>query len=458
MTKTDKQLLTAKVPPQNVQAEASLLGSILLDPEAMMKVAEKLRADDFYEQRHRLLYKNMLALFEKRRPIDVLTMSEKVERSGDLDAVGGSAYLTELANAVPSAAHVAEYAAIVAQKAMLRRLISASEAIIRLAFDKTDDDSVDDILDQAEQKLFDVSKKRSTGTFTPIGDILSESFDRMDELHKDKNKLRGVPTGFKDLDYLMAGLQNSDLIILAARPAMGKSSFVLNIAKHVALKEGIPVGIFSLEMSQDQLVDRLLAAESGVDSWKLRTGNLEDTDFTKLNEAMGSLFEAQIFIDDTPSLNSMEMRTKARRMQTEHGLGLLIVDYLQLMSSGSNSRDGRVQEVSDISRNLKALARELNIPLIAVSQLSRSVESRMPQIPQLSDLRESGSIEQDADVVMFIYREEYYNPETNRQHVADILIRKHRNGPTGEVELYWHPDRMLFRSLDKAHATQTPAA
>ncbi len=445
------ELVTAKLPPQNLRAEVSFLGSILLDPEAMIKIAEKVRPDDFYEHRHRIIFKHMVQLYEKRRPIDVLTVSEKLEHGGELELIGGSAYLTELANLVPSAAHITEYAEIIGQKAVMRRLISAAEGIIRLAYGDSDDSSVETLLDQAEQKVFEVSQKRLTQSFTPLGDVLAESFDRLDELHKDRDKLRGLPTGFRDLDYILAGLQNSDLIVLAARPSIGKTTLALNIAHHVAIKEGVPVGIFSLEMSQDQLVDRLLAAESGVDSWKLRTGNLEDTDFAKLGEAMGVLAEAPIFVDDSPSLNAMEMRTKARRMQLEQGLGLLVIDYLQLMT-GTNFREGRVWEVSEISRSLKALARELNIPVLALSQLSRSVESRSPQIPQLADLRESGSIEQDADVVMFIYREEYYNRDTQRQNVADIMIAKHRNGPTGQIELYFHPEKLLFRSLDKGRS------
>lgn len=444
--------LATRIPPQNVKAEVSLLGSILLDADAMSKIADQVSPEDFYEKRHETIFRAILGLYEKQRPIDVLTLTEKIESSGELELIGGSSYITDLVNAVPSAAHIAEYAEIVSHKATLRRLIAAAESIVNYGYQE--EAALEELLDRAEQRLFEVSQKHSKQNFASLGDVLAASFDRLDELHKDKNKLRGVPTGFKDIDYTLAGLQNSDLVILAARPSMGKSTFALNIAHHVAVKEGIPVGIFSLEMSQDQLVDRLLAAESGVDSWKLRTGNLEDTDFAKLNEAMGTLSEAPIFIDDTPVLNAMEMRTKARRIQSEHGLGLLIVDYLQLMSGRSNSSgDNRVQEVSEISRGLKALARELNIPVVALSQLSRSVESRSPQIPQLADLRESGSIEQDADVVMFIYREDYYNPETERQHVTDIFIKKHRNGPTGQTELYFHPEKLQFRNIAKNRQT-----
>ncbi|MEX0748600.1 MAG: replicative DNA helicase [Candidatus Saccharimonadales bacterium] len=436
-----------KLPPQNVQAESSLLGSILIDPEALTKIADTVRPDDFYEQRHNQIFTAMLHLYEQRKPIDVLTLSEKLETSGSIKAVGGSSYITELANSVPSAAHIHEYGEIVAKKATLRRLISAAQEITNLGF--SDDEDTDALIDQAEQLLYGVSENKGHTGFRAIGDVLNESFDRIEELNKNKGQLRGVPTGFKGLDNKLAGMQDSDLLILAARPAMGKTSFALNIAHNVAVKEGIPVGIFSLEMSQEQLVDRLLSAESGVDSWKLRTGNLENTDFAKIGEAMGALSEAPIFIDDTPMANVMDMRTKARRIQSEHGLGLIIVDYLQLMSGRGNYGENRVQEVSEISRGLKGLARELNVPVLALSQLSRSVESRSPQIPQLADLRESGSIEQDADVVMFIYREEVYNPETDRQNIADILIKKHRNGPIGEVELYFHAEKTQFRSIEQ---------
>lgn len=444
-----KPALDTKLPPQNTQAEASLLGAILLDKDALVKVADRVNDEDFYEQRHQIIFKSMLQLYEKRRPIDVLTVSGKLEATKELEDVGGSAYLTELANRVPSAAHVSEYADIVSHKALLRRLIKAAEEIIQLGYDE--DTAAESLLDRAEKRLFEVSQKRLRQGFTSLGDVLAESFDRLDELHKDKDKLRGLPTGFDDLDHILAGLQNSDLVVLAARPSMGKTTLAMNIAHSVATKEGVPVGIFSLEMSQDQLVDRMLAAESGVDSWKLRTGNLEDTDFAKLGEAMGVLAEAPIYIDDSASLNAMEMRTKARRMQSEHGLGLLVIDYLQLMSS-TLTGEGRVWEVSEISRSLKALARELNIPVLALSQLSRTVESRNPQIPQLADLRESGSIEQDADVVMFIYREEMYNADTQRKNLADLYVKKHRNGPTGQVELYFHPEKLLFRSLEKSRS------
>lgn len=449
--KTLKDEASQKLPPQNIEAEASLIGSILVDNEAIIKVADVVSPDDFYVARHALIFTAMIDLYEARQPIDLLTLTNKLEGIGELANVGGGAYLTELVDAVPTAAHVVHYAGIVAHKATLRRLISAATKITGLGYDENS--PLDGLLDQAEQTLFEVSQKNLKQNFISISSILIESFDRLDELHKDNKKLRGVPTGFRSLDNKLAGLQKSDLIILAARPSMGKTTLALNIAQNVAVKEGIPVGVFSLEMSKEQLIDRLLAGESGVDSWKLRTGTLEDSDFPKINQAMAVLSDAPIFIDDSAMTNVMEMRTKARRLQSEHDLGLIVIDYLQLMSGRKSTGDNnRVQEVSEISRGLKGLARELNVPVLALSQLSRSVESRSPQIPQLSDLRESGSIEQDADVVMFIYREDYYNPETDRQHLADVIISKHRNGPTGKSELYFHPELLTFSSIDTHHA------
>ncbi|MBI2797777.1 replicative DNA helicase [Candidatus Saccharibacteria bacterium] len=438
-----------RMPPQNIQAESSLLGSLLLDRDAIIKVADLVATDDFYVEKNGMIFAAVLSLYEKRQPVDVVTLSSFLEDKKQLDTVGGATYLTELVNSVPSAAHVQQYAQIVAQKATLRRLIVASSEINKLAYDESA--VLESVLDTAEQTLFNVSQKHLKQNFTPIKDVLVESFDRLDSLHKDKNKLRGVPTGFKSLDNLLAGLQKSDLIILAARPSLGKTSLALNMAQHIATKEGVPVGIFSLEMSKEQLIDRLLAAEAGIDSWKLRTGNLEDSDFERINKAMGILSEAPVYIDDSAMANVLEMRTKARRLQAEHDLGLIIIDYLQLMSGRQAYGENRVQEISEISRGLKGLARELDVPVIALSQLSRSVEMRSPKIPQLSDLRESGSIEQDADVVMFIYREDYYETDTERKNIADILVKKHRNGPTGDIELFFNKEQMLFRSLDRTH-------
>lgn len=442
----------AVIPPQNTDAEASLLGAILIDTDALVKVADRVGADDFYEERHRHIYEAIVQLYDKRSPIDVLTLDNQLKVNGTIDAVGGASYITELTNFVPTASHVEQYAEIVAQKALRRRLIKAAQDIATLGFNETND--LQELIEGAETRLFEVSQRHVKQDITSLETILGESFDRLDDLHKDKGKIRGVPTGFKDLDNILAGLQKSDLFILAARPSMGKTALALNLAHNVAVQAQQPVLVFSLEMSKEQLVDRMLAMESGVDAWALRTGNLTDADFEKIGQAMGTLSEAPIFIDDTPGITVSELRTKARREAHKQPLGLIIVDYLQLMSGGSRfSGDGnRVQEISEISRGLKSVARELNVPLIALSQLSRSVESRSPQIPQLADLRESGSIEQDADVVAFIYREEYYNPESDRRNITDIFIKKHRNGPTGNVELYFDREKQKFRSLDTRHS------
>lgn len=443
----------AKLPPQNSDAEASLLGAILIDADAVVKIADVVRPEDFYEERHRRIYEAILNLYDKHSPIDVLTLSDQLKGSGFLDMAGGSSYLTELTNFVPTATHVEQYADIVSQKALRRRLIKASQDIVGLGYDEAR--SLQELVEEAETKLFEVSQRHVKQDITSIETILSESFDRLDELHKDKGKIRGVPTGFKDMDNILAGLQKSDLFILAARPSMGKTAFSLNLAHNVAVKSKEAVLIFSLEMSKEQLVDRMLSMESGVDAWALRTGNLTDADFEKIGHAMGTLSEAQIYIDDTPGITVSDMRTKARREAHLRPIGLIVVDYLQLMSGGSRfGGDGnRVQEISEISRGLKGIARELNVPVVALSQLSRSVENRNPQIPQLSDLRESGSIEQDADVVAFIYREEYYNPETDRKNMTDIFIKKHRNGPTGAVELYFDREKQRFRGVDSKHST-----
>jgi replicative DNA helicase len=441
------------IPPQNTQAEASLLGAILIDSDAMVKIADSIAVQDFYDERHQRIYEAAKQLYERHQPIDVLTLTDQLKSHDLLDIVGGAAYLTELTNYVPTATHVEKYADIVAQKALRRRLIKASQNITGLGFDESQ--NLQELIENAEAQLFEISQRHVSQDVSSLEDVLSESFERLDELHKDKGKLRGVPTGFRDLDNMLAGLQKSDLFILAARPSMGKTALALNLAHNVAIKAGVPVLVFSLEMSKEQLVDRMLAMESGVDAWALRTGNLSDKDFEKIGQAMGNLSEAQIFIDDTPGITVSDLRTKARREAHQRPIGLIVVDYLQLMSGGSKfgGEGNRVQEITEISRGLKGIARELNVPIISLSQLSRSVESRSPQIPQLADLRESGSIEQDADVVAFIYREDYYNPETDRKNIVEILIRKHRNGPTGTVELFFDRERQRFRSLDKQHNT-----
>lgn len=443
---------TKNLPPQNSDAEASLLGAVLIDSDAITKVADSLSVADFYEVKHQKIYDAMLELYERREALDVLTLADRLKNNGYLDLVGGAAYLTELTNFVPTAAHAEQYADIIASKGARRRLIKASQEIAEMGYDESK--QLKELIEEAETRLFEVSQQHVKQSVVSLETILAESFDRLDDLHKDKQKIRGVPTGYRDLDNMLAGLQRSDLFILAARPSMGKTAFVLNLAHKIAVEAKEPVLIFSLEMSKEQLVDRLLSMESGVDAWALRTGNLTDNDFEKIGHAMGTLSEAQMFIDDTPGITISDLRTKARREAHQRPLGLIIVDYLQLMSGGSRfGGDGnRVQEISEISRGLKGVAREMNVPLIALSQLSRSVESRTPQIPQLSDLRESGSIEQDADVVAFLYREDYYNPESDRKNIMDILIKKHRNGPTGGVELYFDRDKQRISSLDVKHS------
>ena len=444
-----------RIPPQNIEAEQSVLGSLLLDKDAIIKIADTITPEDFYEDKHKVIYQAVLRLYDERSSIDVLTVSNKLEEGSSLENIGGISYLTVLVNSVPSAAHILHYAQIVRKKGTLRRLISQATDIVGLGYQE--DMDLETLLDQAEQKLFAVSQKYLKQNFVSLSDILHETFDRLDELHREKGKLRGVPTGFTDLDNKLGGLQKSDLVILAARPSMGKTTLALDFVRNVAINEKKPVAIFSLEMSKDQLVDRLLAAEAQVDLWKMRTGRLSDmgpnNDFERIGHALGRLSEAPIFIDDSGSLNIMELRTKARRLQAEHELDLIVVDYLQLMQG--RSTDNRVQEVSEISRSLKILAKELNVPVLALSQLSRAVEQRGgDKKPQLSDLRESGSIEQDADVVMFIYRDEMYTgKESKKPHVAEILIRKHRNGPTGDVELFFDGEKTTFKNLAKAAPT-----
>lgn len=445
----DKVVPAGKVPPQNIDAEMSLLGAVLIDEETLADISEHVSPKDFYDKRHAVIFGGMMRLYEHHKPVDLLTLTDELKKKDELDTIGGSAYLTELTNYVPTAAHAEAYAEMVSQKAIRRRLIKASAEISELGFNE--ETTTQELLQQAEAELFSVSDQSLKQDLVSLESILTDSFDRLEELHRNKGALRGVRTGWRDLDNMTAGLQRSDLIILAARPAMGKSTLVANLAYNVATVAKQSVLFFSLEMSKEQLVDRMLSDASGVDSWNIRTGNLTDDDFSKLSEAMGEMAEAPIFFDDTPGLSVLEMRTKARRAAHDAPLGLIIVDYLQLMQGSGRDNGNRVQEVSEISRGLKLIARELNVPLIALSQLSRSVESRSPQIPQLSDLRESGSIEQDADIVMFLYREDYYNPETEREHIADLIISKHRNGPTGKVELFFSPERLRFMSLDKRH-------
>ncbi|XOU94532.1 MAG: replicative DNA helicase [Candidatus Kerfeldbacteria bacterium] len=445
-----------KLPPQNLEAEQSVLGSLLIDKEAITKIADIINPDDFYKDIHGMIYESMADLYQNREPIDVVSLSNNLNEKGKLETIGGRSYLASLANMVPSSSHIFSYANIVQKKATLRRLLNAASQITELGYQETE--SVDKLLDEAEQRIFGVSQKHLKQNFIPIKSVLTEAFDRIDELHKESGKLRGVPTGFTDMDNLLAGLQKSDLIILAARPSMGKTTLALDIAKQVAIGSKIPVGLFSLEMSKEQLVDRLLCSQAGVDLWRMRTGKLsEDEDFSRIGNAMGVLSEAPIFIDDTASANIMEIRTKARRLQAEHNLGLIIIDYLQLMQGRTNS-ENRVQEISEITRSLKQIARELNIPVLALSQLSRAVESRTPPIPKLADLRESGSIEQDADIVMFIYRESMYKKDLDpaKKNISEIYVAKHRNGPTGIINLFFDENLVSFKNLDKKMAVEEP--
>lgn len=421
-----------------------------MDQNAVVKIADIVGADDFYDRRHQLIYENLLYLFEKRQPLDALTLKSRLEDIDKLEQAGGASYIASLVNSVSTASHVVSHAEIVQQKAVLRRLITAANNISQLGY--REDQDVDILLDQAEQSLFSVSQQFLKQNFVGIRSVLAQTFERINELTEHKGQLRGVSTGFRTLNNVLAGFQKSDLIILAARPSIGKTSLALNFALNVATEGKKKVGLFSLEMSSDQLTDRLLCMLGNIDAWRLRTGNLTDADFSRLHEAMGQLAEADIFIDDSPFVNVMEMRARARRLQMEHGLDFLIIDYLQLMEGTSRGNsDNRVQEVSYISRSLKALARELNIPILALSQLSRAVEQRSPKIPQLSDLRESGSIEQDADVVMFIYREDFYEPDSERKNIAEIIVAKHRNGPTGKIELFFKKEQTKFLDIDTSH-------
>jgi replicative DNA helicase len=449
-----------RIQPQNLEAEQALLGSILIDKDAFDKVADHIRPEDFYRPAHADIYRSMLDLSTAREPIDNLSLANRLKETGKLQEIGGRAYLVELTTVVTTAANVVGHASIIKRKSVRRKLIAAAAEIAEFAFEEGDE--AEDVLDQAERAIMGVSQDSTRTHFVPIKETLADAFERIDDLHQNKGKLRGTPTGFAALDNLLGGLQNSDLVILAARPSVGKTSFALDIARMTAVKYRVPVGIFSLEMSKDQLVDRMIAAESGVSLWNMRRGQLaergpDDNDFARLSVALGSLSEAPIFIDDTPSLNVMQVRAKARRLQMDRGLGFIIIDYLQLMDSrsGSRSAENRVQEVSEISRALKGLARELNVPVMALSQLNRSVEQSKPAIPKLAHLRDSGSIEQDADVVMFLYRKaadkNYRLDEIplEERYLAEVHIAKHRNGPTGEVKLYFDENRTSFRNLER---------
>lgn len=441
-----------RLPPQDIEAEQSVLGSLLIDKDAIIKIADIITAEDFYRKSHEMIFKAMLELYQKNEPIDLLTVQSRLKEKKEFKEIGGMSYLTTLVNFVPTASNVIHYAKIVNQKRVLRNLIAASNEIASLAWEENRD--VGELLDEAEKSIFGVSQTSLIQEFQHIKPHLAEAFERFDRLHKGEEMWRGIPTGFSDLDKILAGLQKSDLIILASRPSFGKTSLVLDIARNAAVVEKVPVGIFSLEMSKQQLIERLISAEAGVDLWRLRSGQIsdegKDNDFERIGKALDRLSGAPIYIDDAASPNVLQIRTMARRLQAEKGLGLLVIDYLQLMQS-SGRLENRTQEVSEISRSLKSLAKELNIPVIAVSQLSRAPETRTDSIPKLSDLRESGSIEQDADVVLMIYREDKVKKDTERKNIAEIRVEKHRNGPTGLVELYFNENYVSFKNLDKLH-------
>jgi len=434
-----------KMVPHNVEAEQAVLGALLIDPDAIFRVNTFLQGNDFYVEKHRWIYEAVAALHERREAVDFVTLCDELERRGQLADLGGAAYITALINATPTALNVEHHARIVERTSTLRRMIGAAGEIAALAYEDTDD--IDDALDRAEQVLFGVSQRRIARDMLPIRDVISEYYDRIDYLYKHKGETIGVPTGFRNLDKILGGLQKSDLVIVAARPGMGKTSLLLTLALSAARKYAQRVAIFSLEMSAEQVVQRLLSSETGIDSQRLRIGNLRDEEWPVFTQATGALSETMVFIDDTPSISAMQVRTKARRLYAEYGLDLIIIDYLQLMQSDRRS-ENRVQEISYLSRALKGLARELNIPVLVASQLSRAVEQRNDKHPMLSDLRESCSIEQDADIVIFIYRDEYYVPETDQPNIAEIMISKHRNGPTGMVPLFFKKELAQFLEVE----------
>lgn len=446
-----------RVPPHNLEAEQSVLGALMINKEAILQVADVLSAPDFYKPSHGKIYETILGLFEKNLPIDILSISTKLKEAGDFATIGGTNYLTELVNSVPTASHIGHYAGMVREKKILRDLISASGEISEMAFDPGDD--IDVVLDNAEHRIFSIAQKSQKQRFSNVSAELVKAYERIENIHRNPGVLRGITTGFPELDNCLSGLQKSDLIILGARPSMGKTSLALDIAKNAALKEARSVGIFSLEMATDQVIDRLIASEARVSLWHLRSGKLRnDVDFQLIQAALNNLSKTKIFIDDTPGATLLQIRSAARRLQAEYGLDLIIVDYLQLITPRMKS-ENIVAQVTEISRGLKILARELNVPVIALSQLSRGVENRDQKVPRLADLRESGSIEQDADVVMFIYRKDKdkQNPDIEDINSAEIIVAKHRNGPTGSVKLKFDPDRASFDSLDKYHNPPTTA-
>ncbi len=439
---------TLKIPPQSNESEMAVLGSIMLRTDSLNEIIDMISVESFYSQRHKIIYENILKLFSEGKPIDLVSLSERITTQGKIDSVGGRSYLAEVIESVPSSANIKHYAEIVRTKYLLRCLIEASEKVSLMGYNEAE--PIENILDSAEKEIFNITNRGDNRSLVEIKNTLGNAWERIENLHKNKDQLRGVPTGFKSLDNILAGLQKSDLIILAARPSVGKTSLALDIARHVGVNEKIPVVIFSLEMSSQQLIDRMLAAQSNVNAWKLRTGNLSnEEDFASIRDSLAVLSDAPIFVDDKPANNIISIRSTARKLKSEKNLGLIVIDYLQLMvPTASRSSDNMVQQVTEISRSLKALAREIDVPVLALSQLSRAVEQRGGK-PRLSDLRDSGSIEQDADVVAFIHREDRYKEESDKNNLAEILIEKHRNGPTGHIQLYFDQERTTFRDVDK---------
>lgn len=437
----------AKMPPCDIEAEQAVIGSMLTDKEAVVSSIEFLKEEDFYREDNKIIYSAMLNLYNRAEPIDLITVKSELESMGKFEQIGGFEYLTELPGKVPTTANAIKYIKIVEEKSILRNLIKTANEIIELGYDPTEE--VEDIMEGAEKKIFNLMQDKNQKGYSPIKDILVESFTQLEELYNRKQHITGVPTGFSDLDYRTAGLHGSELILIAARPAMGKSAFALNIATNAALRGNTPVAIFSLEMSKEQMVNRILCSEAMVDSNKVRTGKLEDEDWGKLAESIGPLSETGIYVDDTPGISIMEIRAKCRKLKLEKNIGLVVIDYLQLVQGSNKRNSSREQEISEISRSLKILAKELDVPVIALSQLSRAVEQRPDHRPMLSDLRESGAIEQDADIVMFLYRDDYYNEDSEKKNIAEVIIAKHRGGTTGTVDLGWLGSYTKFVNLER---------
>ncbi|WP_172254873.1 replicative DNA helicase [Saccharibacillus deserti] len=445
-----EDLFFDRVPPQNLEAEQAVLGAVLLQAESLITVMEKITADDFYDKSHQMIFEAMVQLGEESQPIDLVTLTSLLKDRGQLEDLGGVSYLAKLANAVPTAANVEYYAQMIEEKAMLRRLIRTATQIVSEGY--TGGEDVGLMLSDAERKILEISNRRSSGGFVAIRDVLMEVFDRVEMLNQNSGNSTGIPSGFVDLDRMTAGFQRNDLIILAARPSVGKTAFALNVAQNVSVRAGETVAIFSLEMSAAQLVQRMICAEANLDASVMRTGEFKDEDWTKLTMGIASLSEAEIYIDDTPGITVADIRSKCRRLKKERGLGMIVIDYLQLIQGRGKSGENRQQEVSEISRTLKQIARELELPVIALSQLSRGVEQRQDKRPMMSDLRESGSIEQDADIVAFLYRDDYYNADTEKKNIIEIIIAKQRNGPVGTVELVFLKNFNKFVNYERAHS------